>query len=474
MKSISVNEICKITGGTLLFAKKSENPGEIRVSSVIINSREGKEGSLFIPIIGENTDAHDYIPDAYSRGTRVTLTSRNEMLSKTPDMVYICVENTLLALQQLGTGLRNDFRGTVIGITGSVGKSTTKEMVAAALESQYTVLKTYGNKNSQIGVPLMMLELEDKYRYAVIEMGMSLEGEMKKLADIVRPSAAVLTNIGVAHIGQLGTQENIRREKLQICSRFQEQGGTLYVNGEDPLLKDIQKLMPDKKITVKTFGLNSGCDYYAEKIETAGEYTEFVFCSREGSVREPVLLPVIGMHNVIDAVSALAVADGEGLSADIAKKGLELYRPMSMRGRTENINGIILIDDTYNASPDSMKSGLDMLGGITNTGRKIAVLADILELGDYSAACHYEVGAYAALKHPDILIAIGTEAAQIAKGAREKRNGSLPEVYYFTEQEEAYNTMLNSLKPGDIIYLKGSRGMHLDQTAKKIREQYTV
>lgn len=477
MKSITVKEICKFTGGTLMTEgmelplSKAE---EMKVDSVIINSKEGSTGTLFVPLPGEKTDGHLYISDAYSRGTKVTLTSERIRMPHTGDMVYIGVDDTMKALQELGRAFRMNFQGTVIGVTGSVGKTTTKEMLGMALGAAAPVLRSYGNRNGQLGVPLMMLELEDKYRYAVIEMGMSLPGEMERLSRIALPQAAVVTNIGVAHIGQLHTQENIRKEKLMICDSFPEQGGLLLVNGDDALLHEIKPFLPkDKEIRLKTFGLGAACDYYADQIKTLGEYTEFIFKDWEETVSEEVIIPVIGNHNVMDAVAALAAAYELGVDITTAKKGLELYQTMPMRGRIENVHGIVLIDDTYNASPDSMRSGLDTLDGMFPSGKKIAVLGSILELGEHSVECHREVGRYAAGKKLDVLVTVGTEAEQIAKAAEEHKPEQM-DIKHFATLEEAENGLLAELKAGDIIYMKASRGMKLNHLAQKIREKETL
>lgn len=480
MNSVSVKDICKFTDGSLLYneaAMSRETVEGLTVNSVIIDSRQGAENTLFVPFIGERHDAHDFIPDVYRLGTRVCFTSRKRMEAGTEEMVYICVEDTLEALQKLGTAFRKQYRGKVIGITGSVGKTTTKEMVALAMSETAKVLKTFGNRNGQIGVPLMMLELDNSYDVAVIEMGMSLPGEMEKLAQIALPDIAVMTNIGVAHIGQLGSQENILKEKLNICSCFAKDGGVLLVNGEDEWLSRVEEYLPEgKQIKVVRFGLSKASDYYADEVQGLERHTEFVFRDKAGIEGVPVRLSVLGMHNVIDAVSALAVAKEAGKDVVLAEHQLAAYEPMASRGRLEQVGELLLIDDTYNASPDSMRSGLDTVESLKTSGKKIVVLADILELGEMSEACHREVGAYAAAKQIDCLITIGTEAGFIAKEAERrfaetKRTGL--QILSCTSREEAFASGLSNLQPGDMVYLKGSHGMRLDLLAQQLREKYT-
>lgn len=470
MNSISVEKICEVTCGKLLNA--GENKAELltlTVDRVVLNSGEACTGSLFVPIIGEKTDAHNFIADAYNHGSRVTFTSRDTVSDGTEGMAYIRVNDTKEALQALGTYYRQCFKGKVIGITGSVGKTTTKEMIATALSAGFKVLKTSGNKNSQLGVPLMMLELTDEYDMAVFEMGMSEFGEMERLAKIAAPEWAVMTNIGVAHIAQLHSQENIRSEKLRITDSFAKEGGKLFVNGEDALLKDVSPLLPkDKKIKVITFGLSNKCDYYADRISTVGETTEFLFCVTSTGDATHVSIPVIGNHNVIDAVAAMAVAKEMGIEPSKSGNMLGVYSPMNMRGRIENINGIVLIDDTYNASPDSMKSGLDMVSNMQVKGAKTVVFADVLELGEFSEKCHFEVGEYAASKKIDRLITIGAEARHIAEGA--KAAGASFEIVSYDKRDNVFENELKSLKSGDAVYMKGSRGMRLDLLSQELRD----
>ena len=472
MNSISVKKICEVTGGTLLNTGSEEEIQNLlltEINKVILNSKETVPGSLFVPIIGEKTDAHDYIADAYNNGARVTFTSRDIIPSGTEGMAFIRVNDTKDALQALGAYYRSCFKGKVIGITGSVGKTTTKEMVAAALSAGSKVLKTSGNRNSQLGVPLMMFELTDEFDTAVFEMGMSEFGEMERLAKVASPKWAVMTNIGVAHIAQLHTQENIRSEKLKITDSFDAEGGKLFINGEDELLLGVRPILPkDKKIDVITFGLSDKCDYYADGILTIGETTEFDFRVTATGESEHVSIPVIGKHNVIDAVVAMAVAKEMGIEPVKSGKMLGVYSPMNMRGRIENINGVILIDDTYNASPDSMRSGLDMVSGMNVNGRKTVVFADVLELGEFSAKCHFDVGEYAASKKIDRLVTIGAEARHIAEGA--VKDGAAFDVCSYDSRDGVYENELKKLKAGDVVYMKGSRGMRLDLLAQELRD----
>lgn len=484
MEPWTIKEIIKAVGGELLSGKEDDI-----ITSVSINSKELEEGALFVPIIGERTDAHDFIKGALEAGAAAALTSRSEQ-DFLEGKAYIKVKNTFLALQELGAAYRSHFTIPLIGITGSVGKTTTKEMIAAALMSKKNVLKTAGNMNSQIGLPVMMTRMEKKQEAAVIEMGMSEVGEMARLAWIAKPNLALITNIGVSHIGQLGTRENIRREKAAIINEFQK-GDILLLNGDDILLEEIalfqRQLLEGEKplelllneetrnklleIRILTYGIKEGCDYRAENIETAGEETRFTYCWPGG--REEIVLKVPGIHNVSNALAALAVAEKLAVHPSVAKEGLKIYRPIAMRGQIHKKNGIRIIDDTYNASPDSMISGVNVLLSLDQAEYRIAVLADVLELGEASYSCHYEVGKYIAGafsegRQVDEVVAVGTLAKAITE-AIQKENKRIA-THNFTTNEEAIHYLNRNLKEGSALLVKGSRGMHTDEIVKALLE----
>lgn len=491
MEAYSAKKIAEIVGGKIICGDETR-----LITEVSTNSKLGDSKTLFVPIIGERVDAHDFIKDAYENGMRVTFTMREKEEQDTSDMTYISVKSTLDALQLLGAYYREQFNVPVIGVTGSVGKTTTKEMIAAALSVKYNVLKTIGNMNSQIGLPQMMLKLAKEYDIAVIEMGMSLPGEMERLAKIAKPNMAVITNIGVSHIGQLGSKENIREAKMNIINEFTK-GSKLFINGEDELLYEVYHSYGEEKdgslsqdengkikvsadtnkalsdATMKAFGLRHDFTYYGTNIRYDKEKTYFNFCIKNlngETQEEEIVLQVLGMHNVLNAIVALAVAHEYGIEPMDAKKGLYEYQPISMRGVIEKIQGITLVDDTYNASPDSMKSAVDVLLALKEVNRRIAVFADVLELGSLSKQCHYEVGTYLANKNIDLVITIGKEAAYIADGIKD--NGSDVAVKEFSNNKDATTYICQELMTGDAIILKGSRGMHLDHVVAAIKEKF--
>lgn len=476
----------KITAAELAKAMDAEilcGDAERTVERWSFSSKDGDERTMFLPIRGERVDAHEYIRDAYLHGMRVTATERDRAEEGTEDMVYLHVRDTRDAWQRFGQEIRKTHSDIpMVSVTGSVGKTTTKEMLAAALKPMGTVLKTDGNRNGQLGVPQMMTELCDRPDCAVIEMGMSMKGEMARIAEVARPDFAVITNIGMSHIGNLGSQEAIRREKLCIVNRL-SRDGILFVNGDDPRLRVLCPSCPDfagydtvemypetaermRTLQVRAYGAEDWCEYRYEQETVREEESSFRYCHDGRSVS--VVLSVSGHHNVTNATAAIAVAEAMGLTAESAAEALRDYHTMAMRGTKEILkNGTVLIDDTYNASPDSMKSGLELLCGIT-AKRHIAMLADILELGEHSEACHRLVGRYVCDKSVDLLITVGTDAKWIADEVRTTRPSI--EVMAFDTREDGCRYLLDTVREGDAVLLKGSRGMGLDTVAKALRD----
>lgn len=459
---LSVKEIIEATSGTLLCGSE-----ELKVTGACVDSRRAVKGDIFVPLIGEKVDAHRFIRAVLEGETECSFTSSREAYEEVKDLgkTVILVEDTLKALQDMASYYRSRFTLPIIGITGSVGKTTTKEMVAAALETKLRVLKTEGNMNSQIGLSLMMLKLTKEHQAAVIEMGMSEKGEMSRLAAIARPEMAVMTNIGVSHIGQLGSQENIREEKLHITDTFSAEKGMLFLNGDDRLLSQVE-LSRGKSVF---YGTSENCTLRAEDIETIGEETHFTFHYPGGTER--IILPVLGYHNVMNAVAALGAALEFGISPAEAKMGLYNYHPIAMRGQIYEKNGWKIIDDTYNASPDSMKSSIQVLLEHKEFLRRFAVLADVLELGEMSYKCHYEVGEFIARikaedRKVDEVITVGCEARAIGEAVLQ--NAPSVRVHSFDTNEQAITYLRENLRAGDGCIIKGSRGMHTDEIVKAL------
>lgn len=490
MEILSIKKIAQVVGGRILFGDEN-----LLVEEITTTSKNVPYNSLFIPTVGERSDGHDYIADVYALGASAVLSQKE--ITEYEGKTCVLVEDTLKALQTLATWYRSRFKVPVIGITGSVGKTTTKEMVAAALSSSLHVLKTEGNQNSQIGLPLMMLKLNKEHEIGVIEMGMSEEGEMAKLCAIARPETALLTNIGVSHIAQLKTRENIRKEKLNIINDFKEEG-CLVLNGDDDLLEEVAEsrrtgqynidLTPETAEKIRlcrviTYGTGNNCDFKISDIRTISEETTFkiTYPKDKRSIDLPVgqyknteaetitaeiFLSVPGIHNVYNAAAALAIAWFYNIPVSVAKEGLKEYHPIAMRGQILQVNGIRLIDDSYNASPDSMKSGIRVLKGLDKVNRYIAVLADVKELGEISEQIHYELGQFIAAEKLTCLVTIGEEARYIAKAVKD--SGVLTETYSFMDNETAAVFLKNYLQEGDGVLIKGSRSMKTEEIVKKL------
>lgn len=443
----TLKQIAEYTGGKLF------GDGEVKVNAFFTDSREAKENMMFLPIVGERVDAHKFIPTLKEKGCIATF-SEKPLDEKALGINYILIEKSVLALQKLAKNFRSTLNIPLIGITGSVGKTTTKEMIALALESSLRVHKTLGNANSQIGLPRTVLAIEKESEAAVLEMGMSMPGEMGRLSDTARPNIAVITNIGVSHIEFHGTKENIMKEKLHIAD-FVPEKGAILVNGDDELLNKL------KGKNIFTFGVDESCDYKATDIKEENGETSFI-CTFSGK-EIPVTIPTLGIHNVRNALVSIAVADKLNLDTEKAAKVLSSYKAPDMRQQIKKYGEITVIDDSYNASPDSVKASLDILSSFK--GRKIAILADMLELGDYSPIGHNEVGAYAKKKGIDILFALGTEAKEIYKGFGDADNSR-----HFDKIDDINEIIGSFIKAGDTLLIKGSRGMHTDLIVKKIDE----
>lgn len=491
MNAMTMKELASLTQGTILCGENTR-----QIDGFCTDSRMGGKNKVFLPLIGEHVDAHEFILDAYKHGMRATLTSRTTIVSGTEEMTYLAVDNTLFALQRAAGAYRSRFLIPVIGITGSVGKTTTKEMAAAALSGEKNVLKTQGNKNGQIGLPQMMFELSSEHELALIEMGMSLPGEMQRLVEIAKPQVAVVSNIGVAHIGQLKSQEKIRREKLMIINEFPNDG-LLLLNGDDPLLWEIyeaKKLWENAEASafdtfdlsektkdvlmhckIATYGTNPNCDFKASALHplSKGIGTEFTFESTyEGTQwKEQICLHVPGVHNVLNALAALALAFWFGVSIKSAKQGLAAYQPPAMRGTIEQIGTLTIIDDCYNASPDSMKGGIQVLCGLPFAKRRVAVLGDILELGELSEQFHREVGTYIANCPVELLVTVGAEARFLAEEAMRQGKPS-EQILCCRDRQEASQILPGLLQEGDAVFIKASRGMQLEELVQKIKELF--
>ena len=451
---MTVEAIAKSCNGTILCGDKATV-----VTGASIDSRRTKAGDLFVPLLGERSNGHGYIEAAFAKDAAATLTQEHKEMDD-PDHAWIYVENTERALQEIAAAYRREFQVPIVGVTGSVGKTTTKEMLALTLSAGGDVMKTKGNFNSQVGLPMTMLTLEKEHDAAVIEMGMSNPGEMSRLAEIARPNFAVITNIGIAHIENLKTQKNIRNEKLHIADYF-DRRSVLFINGDDPILAAMIGFLPFKIIA---YGTKYNAQYCATDVKNDGKQTTYTL--HTPICQKKVTLPTLGRHNVLNSLAAIAVADYFGVDLDAAVEKIGEYVPPAMRQEIHNVNNVTVIDDTYNASPDSIRSGLDILAGLECTGRRVAVLADMMELGDFSEQAHFDVGVAAAEAGVDVLVTVGQRAEGIGKGAKKTNPGVL--VCSHKDNEQAFLYLAKKIRPGDCVLVKGSRGMKTDEIVRAL------
>ena len=445
---LTLSEIAYLSGGELLCG----DPDTV-VIDFITDSRDAEPGKMFVPILGENNDGHNFIASAFEGGAAASFTD-HPMEAPGP---LVLVDDCRSALQRVGTAYRERFDIPIVGITGSVGKTTAKEMAALALSAGHNVWKTPGNANSQVGVPITVCGIENEHTAAVVEMGMSMPGEMERIARVAKPTCGVVTTIGTSHIQFLKTRENIMAEKVRMADYLPE-GAPLFVCGDNDLLPTLDS---GRRFRAVTFGLGEHCQWRGTDIAEDNDGQTFICHAPDGRTQQ-VRLPVLGSHNVCDALSAMAVADYLGVPLPDAALALAGYIPPKMRQVVSDEGGKCLIDDSYNASPDSMRSALDLLAGRSVTGRRVAVLAGMRELGDYTRSGHLETGAYAKENGIDTLIAVGELGEIIAEGFG-------PEAVCVKDNAQAWQVLKDLLKPGDAVLVKGSRGMKTEEIVEMIK-----
>lgn len=446
---ITVAEICKATGGQLLAGKM-----ETEITGVAIDSRQVKINDLFVAFAGERTDGHKYLNQCAALGAAAALVEQEVDLP--PRLAVIRVDSTLYAIQELARWYRTLFPGVkVVGITGSSGKTTTKELTAAALSGSFTFLKSQGNQNNEIGLPLTIFALREDIQVAVLEMGMSDLGEIARLCEIAAPDIGLITNIGEAHIERLGSRENILRAKYELAEGLKP-GGILIYNGDDPFL--IQRVKQETRdIQLIPCGLSAANHFRATDILANARGSRYTLHWPEGV--QAIELKVPGRHNVGNSLLAFAAATVLGAEPSLAAQGLGTTRGEKGRMDVSVIQGLTIIDDAYNANPSSMKAALEYLANLPGP-RRIAFLGDMLELGDISVAAHQEVGALAAQLGVNLLVAVGNLAGEVTQGALQ---GGMPpeQVLSFPSSQDAIGA-LNLLLPGDVVLLKGSRGAKME------------
>ena len=452
MQRLDVKDIVEATNGTLVCGEP-----DFVISEITTDSRKAGVNMLFVPIAGENNDGHDYIGSAFENGADVVITHRD--IPARENKSIIKVNDTRTALGDIARFYKAKYNLPTVAVTGSVGKTTTKDMISSVLTMKYNTVKTQGNYNNDIGLPLTVFRLERKHEAIVLEMGMSHFGEIRYLASIARPDIAVITNIGMSHIENLGSQENIYRSKMQICDFFDE-NGVLIVNGDDKFLAKKQK-----GIKTITYGIeNKGCDLVAENIENSGIDGSRFTVSLDGKNHE-ITVKVPGVHNVYNALAAIAVGRQMGIDIKDIADGIREFQPSKMRMDIKNIDGIIVIDDCYNAAPDSIRAALKVLCDI-KAQRRIAVLGDVLEMGEFAKTELYNVGKE--MKDIDVLVTVGEKARYIAEGAEK---AGIKEIKTFENTEDAISFLDGYVTRGDCVLVKASRWMRFERIVDAFNER---
>lgn len=459
MEKIKAAQIAEVTGGTLIWGDP-----ETEITGISIDSRMVREGMAFFAMKGQRVDGHDFLADAAEAGCAALVVEREDGLS--PGTSYssaiplIKVEDTECALQDLAAYYLSLFDVRKIAVTGSTGKTTTKEMLFHILSEKYKTVCNQGNYNNLIGLPLSIFQVDRTTEAVVFEMGMDRLGEIHRLAEIVRPHTAVITNIGISHLERLGSRENILKAKMEICD-FMGESSTLVINGDDDMLSDLH---PCGDYKVFTVGTRENAELRLSHLKDLGERgIEFQLYTREKEGKFRLGIP--GLHNGMNAALAVGAALGMGLDMEQAASGLAKVTSTDKRLNILQVHGIKIIDDSYNASPDSMKAALDVLASIKGT-RKIAILGDMFELGKDEEKYHRQIGKYAFQKGINVVLSVGKNAEHISLAAKE----SGIQAFHFDNKDMLKSVLPQWIRKGDAILIKGSRGMAMDEIVKHLEE----
>ncbi|MDO4869256.1 MAG: UDP-N-acetylmuramoyl-tripeptide--D-alanyl-D-alanine ligase [Bacillota bacterium] len=464
MNKIRISEILAATGGTLLAGSENNT-----ITGVRHDSRECGQGDMFVAIKGPNNDGHKYIPGVLDSGCNTFLVSHTdgwlqEAEAKTSDMNIIKVEDTVYAMGELAGYYLDTLDVRKVAVTGSVGKTSVRDMIYYVLSEKYNCGRNLKNFNNDVGLPISIFQFDSSTEAVVLEMGMDNFGELRRLSSIVKPQIGVITTIGVAHIEKLGSREGIFNAKMEITENLAEaaEGGSLVYARDDEFLNGTRTKGDYAEVSVGTDGRSN---YIISNVDDFGlEGIEFTLEYREQMRR--IKLPLPGTHNAVNASLAIAVGQLLGVDMDTAAKGLAKADLTGRRLRRVTGKTLTVIDDTYNANPDSMNSALKVLAKSPCKGRRTAILGDMFELGDDSRKLHHSVGIFARGCGIDRLIAIGELAEEIARGAE----GGDVDVHYYPTKEEFYKDLIKLTGEGDIVLVKGSRGMKMEDIVERAAE----
>ena len=457
MKNMTLTQIANACGGTLYLG---EHLSEKEITGAVIDSRLIKEGYLFIAAAGERVDGHDFIPSAFEKGALAVVC---EQPPKVPSGPYILVDNSFVALKEIAKWYRMQLDIKVVGITGSVGKTSTKEFISSVLEQKYNVLKTVGNFNNEIGLPLTILGIKSEHQIAVLEMGISDFGEMHRLSEIAKPDICVITNIGQCHLENLGSRDGILKAKTEIFD-FMNEDGSVCVNGDDDKLITIKEVKGRRPLR---FGLGLENDIYATDIDTHGLFGSTCKIHVKDEVFE-AQVPQPGEHMVLNALAATAVGTLLGLNYCEISAGISSVKALGGRSNVLRSEKYTIIDDCYNANPVSMRAAIDLLH-MADT-RKVAILGDMFELGNTEKELHKGVGTYAATGNVDVLLCVGSLSSNMYEGALSVKQASSSslELKYFETREELIQALPQILQKDDTILVKASHGMGFEHVVKAL------
>lgn len=462
---MTLQQITEICHGTYVGDKEIATR---EIQGVVIDSRQVDKDYLFVAIRGEKVDGHKFIPNVFLQGAAAAL---SEEKIDYPAGPYILVESCLQSLKDLAEYYRKHLDIKVVGVTGSVGKTSTKEMIASVLGEKYKVCKTEGNFNNEIGLPLTILKIREEHQVAVLEMGISEFGEMHRLAAMAYPDVCVITNIGLCHLENLITRDGILKAKTESFDHIKE-GGIAVLNGDDDKLATIPMVNGKRPVF---YGINREAlsEYTTEKTVYATEVVNFGLKGMKAKIHVAdelfeVTIPIPGEHNVYNALAATSVGIRLGLTIDEIKSGIESAGTICGRTNMIEVRGMIVIDDCYNANPVSMKASLDVLS--TAEGDKIAVLGDMGELGEDELQLHYSIGTYLAKKNIDAVFCVGKLSKEIARAITE--HSDTCKVFYFEERETMIQALLPYLKFGDTILVKASHFMNFSKVVEEICATY--
>ena len=456
MKNMTLGNIAAACGG---IYHGTEAAKEKTIAEITTDSRKAGKDSLFVAIKGERVDAHKFIPAVFEQGALCVI-SEQELAD--PAGAYIQVDSSLQAIKDIAEFYRKQLDIKVVGITGSVGKTSTKEMIASVLSEKYRVLKTLGNFNNELGLPLTVFRLREEDEIAVLEMGISHFGEMYRLSKIARPDICVITNIGQCHLEFLGDRDGVLKAKTEIFD-YLAPAGTIVLNGDDDKLATLQEV---KGIQPVFFGIDSDRMISATQIHSLGlKGIACRICTGQGDF--DVTIPIPGYHMVYNALAGTAVGLSLGMTTEEIKRGIEKLESLSGRFHIIETDNYTVVDDCYNANPVSMKASLKVLGDAL--GRKVAILGDMGELGENEQQLHEEVGVAAGQQGIQMLICVGALSEGMAKAAKE--TNPQMEVIHKQTLEEAISSLPQYLKQGDTILVKASHFMHFEKIVEVLTKQ---